>query len=313
MSKNPIQFQSGVSLGSFIADYGTEEQCREALFTSRWPQGFRCPSCDNSTHCKLSRHNQLQCNKCHHKTSVIAGTLFHSTNLPLTKWFLAIYLMTQSKNGISQLALSRQVGVSINTAALMYHKIAQAMLERDNSKPLSGDIEADDAYWGGVKRGKRGRGSPNKTPFVAAVEKKDGKPQRIKLCVVDGFRSRAITKWVGTHVEKGSNVLTDGLACFKAIGKAGCSHRAIVVGNSRDHKKTAPFNWVNIILGNLKNSLRGTFHKLHPDHLSRHLATFSYRFNRRFELDNMMERFVYVALRTPPFPRRLVTITADHG
>ena len=99
--------------------------------------------------------------------------------------------MTQSKNGISQLELSRQVGVSINTAALLYHKIAQTMLERDNDKPLSGDIETDDAYWGGVKRGKRGLGSLNKTPFVAAVEKQDGKPQRIKLSVVEGFTNKS--------------------------------------------------------------------------------------------------------------------------
>ena len=80
--------------------------------------------------------------------------------------------MTQGKNGISQLELSRQIGVSINTAAMSYHKLAQTMLERDASKPLSGNIEIDDAYWGGRKKGKRGRGSPNKTPFVAAIEKR---------------------------------------------------------------------------------------------------------------------------------------------
>ena len=105
---------------------------------------------------RLTRHKQLQCNKCNRKTSLTAQTIFHSTKLPLTKWFLAIYLMTQCKNGISQLELSRQVGVSINTAALMYHKIAQTMMERDDTKPLSGDIEADDVYWGGVKQGTRG-------------------------------------------------------------------------------------------------------------------------------------------------------------
>tara|TARA_B110000046_G_scaffold179924_1_gene209861 strand:- start:105 stop:1046 length:942 start_codon:yes stop_codon:yes gene_type:complete len=313
MSKNLIQFQKGVSIGSFIEDYGSEEQCRLALFVLRWPTGFQCPSCGNGTYCELSRRKELQCHKCHHQTSLTAGTLFQSTKLPLTKWFLAIYLMTQSKNGISQLELSRQVGVSINTAALIYHKIAQTMLERDNDKPLSGDIEADDAYWGGVKRGKRGRGSLNKTPFVAAVEKQDGKPQRIKLSVVEGFTNKSIRHWASRSLEKGSHVRTDGLACFRMIAKAGCTHQALIVGNSRNPQKTAPFNWVNIILGNLKTALRGTFHKLHPDHLSRHLATFSYRFNRRFQLGDMTKRFAYIALRTPPFPRRLLTIAGQHG
>lgn len=313
MSKNPIQFQAGVSLGSFMAEYGTEEQCRKTLFSLRWPKGFECPSCANSTYCKLSSSQQFQCNKCHHKTSLIAGTIFHSTKLPLTKWFLAMYLMTQSKNGISQLELKRQVGVSINTAALMYHKIAQTMLERDDRKPLSGDVEADDAYWGGVTRGKRGRGAKNKTPFVAAVEKREGKPLRIKLSVVQNFRRDSIDKWASQHLEKGSHVRTDGLACFRAIADVGCTHEAFIVGNSRDPKKTAPFNWVNTVLGNLKTSLKGTFHKLHPHHLARHLATFAYRFNRRFQLQDMIKRLAYVSLRTPPFPRRLITLTPDHG
>ena len=313
MSKNMIQFQKGVSIGSFIEEYGSEDKCRSALFELRWPNGFQCPSCGNGTYCTLSRRKELQCNKCHHQTSLTAGSIFHSTKLPLTKWFLAIYLMTQSKNGISQIYLKRQVGVSMNTAALLYHKIAQTMLERDNDKPLSGDIEADDAYWGGVKHGKRGRGSPNKTPFVAAVEKKEGKPQRIKLNVVKGFTKKEIRHWASQHLKNDAHVRTDGLNCFKAITEAGCTHQALIVGNSRDPKKTAPFNWVNIVLGNLKTSLKGTFHKLHPDHLSRHLATFSYRFNRRFQLQDMTKRFVYAASRTPPFPRRLLTIAGDHG
>ena len=311
MGKNPIQFQKGQSIADFMQYYGTEDQCRKALFDLRWPQGFECPRCSNGTFCQLSRHKQLQCNKCNHKTSVISGTIFHSTKLPLTKWFLGIYLMTQSKNGISQMELKRQVGVSINTAALMYHKIAQTMLERDNTKPLSGDIEADDAC--GVKRGIRGRGAKNKTPFVAAVEKKEGKPQRVKLNVVKGFKKKSINQWATHHITKGSTVRTDGLKCFRAIEDAGCNHEVIIVGNSRDPEKTTPFNWVNTLLGNLKTSLRGTLHKLHPKHLHRHLATFVYRFNRRFQLENMIPRLAYISVRTPPFPRRLVTIALDCG
>ena len=313
MSKNPIQFQQGFSLGDFMDQYGTEEKCRKALFTLRWPEGFECPSCKNSTYCQLTRHKQLQCNKCNRKTSLTAQTIFHSTKLPLAKWFLAIYLMTQCKNGISQLELSRQVGVSINMAALMYHKIAQTMMERDDARPLSGDIEADDVYWGGVKQGTRGRGAANKTPFIAAVEKRNGRPQRIKLNVVKGFTRSSLDLWTSAHLEKGSHVRTDGLACFRAIARAGCSHEVIIVGDSRDPEKTSAFNWVNIVLGNLKTALRGTFHKLDPGHLARHLATFAYRFNRRFQLENMIPRFAYIALRTPPFTRRLVTITADRG
>lgn len=146
MAKNQVQFQKGLSLSDFILQYGTEKQCVAALERWRWPEGFRCDACGHDHFCQLSTGRRYQCNRCHHQTRLTAGTIFHSTNLPLTKWFLAIYLMTQSKNGISQLELGRQVGVSPNTAASLYHKIAHVMMERDLEKPLSGDVEADDAW-----------------------------------------------------------------------------------------------------------------------------------------------------------------------
>lgn len=111
MARNPIQFQSGLSLPAFLEQYGTEEQCRAALYRYRWPKGFVCPECGNTTCCQLSR-GLYQCHRCHHQTSLTAGTIFHATHLSLTTWFLAIYLLTQRKNGISALQLSRELGVS---------------------------------------------------------------------------------------------------------------------------------------------------------------------------------------------------------
>ena len=313
MVKNAVQFQKGLSLSGFLAHYGTDEQCFAALFKLRWPSGFECNKCGCNKYCRLKRNKLFQCNSCRGQISITSGTIFHSTKLPLTKWFLALYLMTQGKNGISQLELSRQVGVSVNTAAMMYHKIAQAMLERDTSKPLSGNIEIDDAYWGGRKKGKRGRGSTNKTPFVAAVEKtKDGKPNRIKLQVASGFKKAELESWARHHLTGDASALSDGLACFKGIKNAGFEHNSIVVGNSKDATKTAPFNWVNIILGNLKTAMAGTFHKLSSKHLPRHLATFQYRFNRRYKLENMIERLAYVAVRTTPMPARLLKLAENN-
>jgi transposase-like protein len=309
MSKNKIQFQRGMSMQEFTKQYGTEGQCIEALASYRWPSGFECSNCGCRKYCFLRTNNLYQCNKCDKQISITSGTIFHSTKLPLTTWFLAIYLMTQSKNGISQLELARQVGVSSNTGASMYHKIAQVMLEREDSKPLSGGVEIDDAYWGGKKKGKRGRGSTNKTPFIAAVEKVDSKPSRIKLNVVSRFSKAEIYKWATKNLDKGTSVLSDGLNCFPAVKDAGCLHTAIIVGNSKDKSKTASFNWVNTILGNLKTALAGTFHKLHPKHLKRHLATFAYRFNRRYKLGGMIARFAYIAVRTAPCPKWFLSAT----
>jgi Transposase zinc-ribbon domain/ISXO2-like transposase domain len=195
MAKNVVQFQKGLSEAAFQSQYGTEEQCRTALFSWRWPQGFVCPKC-GGTHSVVLRTRPIhQCSTCRHQVSLIAGTIFHSTKLRLTTWFAAIYHLTQGKNGLSSLELARRLGVSHYTAWKIQHKLMQIMLERDQDKPLTGErIEVDDAYIGGERSGgKRGRGSAGKTPFVAAVETTaEGKPVRVKFSRTSaGSRSKA--------------------------------------------------------------------------------------------------------------------------
>ena len=188
MAKNRILFQKGLSLAEFQNQYGTEERYRKALFQWSWPKGFRCPACEGNRFCILF-NVRYQCNNCRHQTSLTSGTLLACTKLPLTVWFLAIYLLTLSKNAMSALDLKRQLGVSYNTDWLLKHKILQVMKERDDGLPLDGAVQIDDAYWGEERRGgKRGRGAPGKTPFLAAVQcTDDGRPLRLRLTRVQGF------------------------------------------------------------------------------------------------------------------------------
>ena len=161
MARNRVQFQKGYSLTQFMDEYGTEEKCREALFRWRWPNGFVCPRCSQTRHCRVQSRALYQCSGCRHQVSLTAGTILASTKLPRRTWFLAMYLMTQTKNGISALELSRQLAVSYNTAWKVKHKLMQVMKERDDTRPLGGWVQLDDAYWGGERRGgKRGRGDP---------------------------------------------------------------------------------------------------------------------------------------------------------
>ena len=172
MAMNRIQFQAGLSMPAFFKDYGTEEQCEQALEAVRWPAGFRCPRCEGAAHYVLRDGNRkvFQCRGCRHQASLIAGTLFQGTKLPLTTWFLAIYLISQVKTGLSALALKRQLGVSYPTAWLVHHKLMQAMADRERRYLLVGNVQVDDAYLGGERSGgKAGRGSENKVPFIAAV------------------------------------------------------------------------------------------------------------------------------------------------
>jgi hypothetical protein len=130
---NRIQIQAGLSLPEFCKLFGTEALCYAALENARWRDGFHCPGCGGAAHCVLhsSGNKVFQCNVCRHQTSLIAGTIFQSTKLPLTTWFLAIYLVSHAKTGLSALALKRQLGVSYATAWLIHHKLMQAMTERE--------------------------------------------------------------------------------------------------------------------------------------------------------------------------------------
>jgi len=132
---------------------------------------------------------------------------------------LAIHLLTQAKTGFSALSLHRQLGVSYNTAWSVKQKIMQVMKERNDSKTLSGVVQLDDVYWGGERHGgKSGRGSPNKTSFVAAVSVNEERhPMHMNINVVKGFRSKEIEGWAKRHLQPGCLIASDGLACFSAV------------------------------------------------------------------------------------------------
>ena len=309
MPKNMIQFQKGLGLHEFLEHYGSEAQCQQTLYQLRWPNGFVCPSCGNTTGCELNCRKIYQCHKCHHQASLTAGTIFHGTKLPLTKWFLAIYLLTQRKKSISALQLSREIGVNYDTAWKLKHKLMQVMMEHQNSDKLAGRVEIDDAYIGGEKPGKRGRVSRNKIPFVAAVETtQDGRPMKVHLRRVSGFRKMEIARYAKNSLQTGSTVFSDGLFCFRAVAQADCTHVSVVTGGGRRSAQLSTFKWVNTLLGNVKNALLGTFHAIREKHVPRYLAEFEYRFNRRFDLASMIERLIYVSLRTPPMPYRLLRL-----
>jgi transposase-like protein len=309
MAYNPIQFQQGMSLPEFLHCFGSEATCAEAVRRARWPDGFRCPRCHGNAHCIIGNDSRrlFQCHACHRQTSLTAGTLFDSTKLPLTKWFLAIYLISQAKTGLAALELKRHLGVSYPTAWLMHHKIMTAMAARETRHRLSGTVQVDDAYLGGERAGsKPGRGSQNKVPIVAAVSLNDaGNPLYIKVSPVAGFTSEAISKWARSNLSPGTDVLSDGLGCFAAVIDAGCTHRAEIVGQ-RKPRELPQFKWVNTVLGNLKTMLSGAHKAIgYSKYADRYLGAFAYRFNRRFNLSGLVVRLIVDVCRSTAAPERV--------
>jgi transposase-like protein len=252
----------------------------------------------------------FQCRACRLQTSLTAGTIFASTHLPLRLWFRAMYHLTQSKQGISSVELGRRLGVKQFTAWKIKHKLAQVMMERDADKRFSGRVEIDDAYLGGERTGgKRGRGAPGKTPFVAAVETTpEGKPVRLKLRRVTSFCNHAISGFAKRSLDPNCEVVSDGLACFGAVKEAGCKHEVTKTGSGPAAAQVPAFKWVNTALGNIKAAITGTYRAIHEKHVPRYLAEFEYRFNRRYDLAAMLPRLTWAAVRTPPMPYRLLKL-----
>lgn len=298
-----IQFRKGMSLMEFLSTYGTESQCREALKGWRWPNGFACPRCGHAVGHVLRTRALIQCGRCRKQTSLTANTLFHDTKLSLPQWFLALYLISQTKTGMSTLELARHLGVQQNTAWLLLHKVMEAMRIQEEARRLGPFVEVDDAYLGGRAPGQKvGRGSPNKTAFLLAVSKNpNGHPIHVQLEVVKGFRRNLIEHWARNHLKPDAHVRSDGLSAFRALETMAVTHQRLIVNGDNRMLDTA-FFWSSTILGNLKTSLQGVYHKLHRKYVPRFLALFQYRFNRRWDLKELAISLMSLASRSCPMP-----------
>ena len=306
MVRNRIQFQKGLSEAEFATRYGDEVRCRELLAAWRWPDGFCCPKCGGRQHCIVGPRSLYQCNACRRQTSLTAGTIFQATKVPLTTWFRAMYHLTQSKQGISSIELGRRLGVMQTTAWKIKTKLAEVMRRAGEAVRLDGRIEMDDVFLGGHRPGgKPGRGSPGKTPFVAAVETTDdGKPKRIRLKRIARFKRKRIKTLTKRVVVAGATVVTDGLSSFRGVKDAGCVHVVCVTGKGYQAARNPAFTALNTILGNIKSAIVGTYRAARRKHAARLLAEFEWRFNHRADLAAMIPILTHAALRSPPAPYR---------
>ena len=227
MAQYRVQYQRGLSMPEFFDAYGSVEQCEALVRGWRWPEGFSCPRCQGSWHSEFRRQDRLyfQCSGCRYQCSLLSGTVFESSKLPLPTWFLAMHLMTQAKNNVSALELKRHLGVSYPTAWLLKHKLMQVMVDREQWRRLTGRVEIDDAYLGGEVQGaKAGRGSPNKIPFVVAVQTTES-GQAILMCLSQRpFTKESIQDFAQRSLAAPATLVSDGLGCFTAVRGMGILH-----------------------------------------------------------------------------------------
>src|SRR5512134_2384568 len=239
MAMNRVQFHASLSMPEFLNRYGSEQQCEAALVAARWPRGFACPLCGAGAHGTFvrGRRRYWQCAACRHQCSALSGTIFESTKLPLTRWFLAMHLLTQSKNNVSALELMRQLGVCYKSAWLLKHKLMEVMRVREAPRQLDGRVEIDDAYLGGERAGgKTGRGSENKVPFIAALQTTEGGKPVLACFKKCPFTKQAVEDFAAKSLAYPLTVVFDGLGCFVAAEGAGV-HQRVVTGGGKASTK----------------------------------------------------------------------------
>lgn len=257
--------------------FHTEEECRTALEELRWSAGITCPRCEGKRHAHDTVRGVYDCYSCGYQFSVLAGTIFQDTKLPLRKWFMAVLLIIEAKKGVSANQLKRILGVSYKTAWYLCHRIRAAM--RDAYPfPLKGIVEVDETYVGGKVRG-RGHGyKGNKAIVVGAVER-GGK---IVLKVVPGTDTATLQGFVTRSTAPETvAIYTDEHASYRGIADKDTRHETVQHGIGEYVRGDVHTNSVEGVWSLFKRSLIGSYHKLSVKHLDSYLDELEWRFNNR--------------------------------
>ena len=276
-----------MNLVDIVKEFPTEQACRRFLERMRWPEGVRCLRCQSKkirrlkSKDKVGRYREVfDCTSCRYQFTVTAGTIFHDSHLPLTKWLLAIGLMCESKKGYSALQMKRSLGVAYKTAWYLCHRIRKAMASGNVFGKLGGGggiVEADETYIGGKYDRRRKRAKFDKQPVMAIIERGG----RVKAEVIPTASKAILLDRLNTHVSKDVKLLvTDELPAYKnaPFPHATVNHSALEYVRGNIHTNAVENFW-----SLLQRGIVGSFHQISNKHLPRYLNEFQYRFNRRKE------------------------------
>jgi transposase-like protein len=302
------------TLTQFECCFATEEACREYLRRLRWPEGYRCPRCGAGKAWPV-RTVLLQCASCGYQTSVTAGTIFQDCRKPLTLWFRAAWWVTSQKTGTSALGLQRVLGLgSYKTAWTWLHKMRRAMV-RPGRDRLTGRIEVDETYLGGVEKGSTGRGVTSKALIVVAAQEDGRRIGRIRMRRIPDASAQSLIPFVQDSVEPGSVVHTDGWLGYEPLASNGYRHEVTFLrGNRKSPSDLLPR--VHRVISLLKRWLMGTHQGgVSHEHLDYYLDEFTFRFNRRTSKSRgkLFYRLLQQAVAVEPAPYKSLIVQSGAG
>jgi transposase-like protein len=277
MKKKYRPIKSDVNLVNLIERFGTDEKCREYLTELKWPNGIECPRCKSQSISTIAERDQYDCNKCRYQFSVTSGSIFHDSHLPLWKWFLAVYLMIESKKGISACEVQRVVAVSYKTAWFLCHRIRAAMREV-SADLLKGIVEVDETYVGGRFHGRNRGYKGNKAVVVGAVEREG----QIRLKVIKSPSHYWLHKFIHETTDpKVEAIYTDEAKAYLGIADSDTRHETVRHSQEEWVNGDVHTNNVESVWSLLKRSVVGTYHKISIKHLDAYLDELEHRFNNR--------------------------------
>ena len=257
--------------------YNTDDACRDVLEKLRWPDGIVCPKCQSKAIRNSHTRHQYDCGSCGYQFSVMSGTIFHDTHLPLRKWFVAIYLMVESKKGISANQMKRTLKVSYKTAWYLCHRIRAAMTE---TKPnlLNGIVEVDETFVGGKKtnvgHGYRG----NKVAVAGAVERKGC----ARLQTIPNTTRKTLHGFIHEVTAPDTEAIyTDEWPAYKGIADENTRHATVNHLADEWVRGDVHTNTVEGVWSLFKRSVVGSYHKVSKKHLDAYLDELEWRFNNR--------------------------------
>ena len=258
--------KDALDLCQLIDKFGDDQHCRNYLEHLRWPEGLRCPKCGGDKISSILKRDQYNCDSesCGHQFSVTAGTVFHDTHLPLTKWFLAIYLLCQSKKGMSAHQLHRMLKVHYRTAWYLCHRIRHAVEQATEPKKIGQ----------GVYAGKRAK------EVVIGIRERDGD---LRFFHAEDAKSGTLAKYIRENISSDVDVIvTDDFVTYPpALKKAPMpAHKHRVVNHSAKQYVDGT-NSVESAFSLLKRGIIGTWHKVSAKHLHAYLNEMTWRFDNR--------------------------------
>lgn len=261
----------------FFKQFPDESACRKYLEQRLWKDTPVCPYCGDSQ--KIYRYKNgktFKCACCKKQFQVTTGTIYENSNIPLQKWFLTFYLISVSKKGISSIELSKVLGVTQKTAWYLLHKISYMLQNKESNNQLQGTVELDETYVGGKHKGKRGRGSENKTPVFGAVQRKG----KLKITPVSNAKRKTLEPIIQKVVKNGTHIMTDEWPAYRLLNKD-YIHEFVRHHNKEYVRGEIHTNTLEGAWSHLKRSIMGTYHRPSKQHLAKYCAEFQFNYNTR--------------------------------